>query len=79
MPKKTLTVKAPIAVESDELPRWDLSALFPGLDSPEFAEGFDRLLSGIDHLTHLFDEVGNHRDADETVWNPRPSPSSNSL
>jgi pepF/M3 family oligoendopeptidase len=58
MPKKMLTVMAPIAVESDELPRWDLSALFPGLDSPEFAEGFDRLLSGIDHLTHLFREVG---------------------
>src|SRR5215217_415397 len=58
MPKKTLTDTAATAVGTDELPRWDLSALFPGLDSPEFAEGFDRLLSGIDHLTHLFDEVG---------------------
>ena len=58
MPQKTLTVKAPIAVATDELPRWDLSALFPGLDSPEFAEGFDRLLSGVDHLTYLFDELG---------------------
>jgi pepF/M3 family oligoendopeptidase len=45
-------------VETSELPRWDLSALFPGLDSPEFAEGFDRLLSGIDRLADLFDEVG---------------------
>ena len=58
MPRKTLTDTAPTAVETNELPRWDLSALFPGLDSPEFAEGFDRLLSGIDHLIHLFDEVG---------------------
>jgi oligoendopeptidase F len=46
------------AVETDELPRWDLSALFPGLDSPEFAEGFDLLVSGIDDLVNLFDEIG---------------------
>jgi oligoendopeptidase F len=57
MPRKTLTDTA-TAVESNELPRWDLSALFPGLDSPEFAEGFDRLLSGIDDLAALFDEIG---------------------
>lgn len=57
MPRKTLTDTAPV-VETDELPRWDLSALFPGLDSPEFAEGFDRLLSGIEDLVELFDEVG---------------------
>jgi oligoendopeptidase F len=57
MRRKTLTDTAPISVETNELPRWDLSALFPSLDSPEFAEGFDRLLSGIDQLTHLFEEV----------------------
>ena len=57
MPRKTLTDTA-TAVEMGELPRWDLSTLFPGLDSPEFAEGFDRLLSGIDELVDLFDEVG---------------------
>jgi oligoendopeptidase F len=58
MPKKTPTDTAATAVKSIELPRWDLTALFPGLDSPEFAEGFDHLLRDIDHLTHLFDEVG---------------------
>jgi oligoendopeptidase F len=58
MRRKTLTDTAPTTVETNELPRWDLSALFPSLDSPEFAEGFDRLLSGIDHLAHLFEEVG---------------------
>ena len=58
MPKKTPTDTAATAVATNELPRWDLSALFPGLESPEFAEGFDRLLRGIDHLTDLFDEVG---------------------
>src|SRR5215217_5175203 len=57
MPRKTLTDTA-TAVETNQLPRWDLSALFPGLDSPEFAEGFDRLLSGIDHLAQLFEDVG---------------------
>src|SRR5215210_4731122 len=57
MPRKTLTDTA-TAVETNELPRWDLSALFPGLDSPEFAEGFDRILTGIDDLAQLFDEVG---------------------
>jgi oligoendopeptidase F len=57
MRRKTLTDTAATAVETHELPRWDLSALFPSLDSPEFAEGFDRLLSGIDQLTHLFEEV----------------------
>ena len=57
MRRNTLTDTAPTSVETNELPRWDLSALFPSLDSPEFAEGFDRLLSGIDQLTHLFEEV----------------------
>jgi oligoendopeptidase F len=57
MPKKTLTDTA-AAVETNELPRWDLSVLFPSLDSPEFGEGFARLHSGIDHLTRLFDDVG---------------------
>src|SRR5215208_307747 len=57
MPQKTLTDTA-AALETNELPRWDLSVLFPGLDSPEFVEGFDRLHSGVDHLTQLFDDVG---------------------
>ena len=57
MRRKTLTVSAPVA-DTDELPRWDLSALFPGLDSPEFAEGFNQLLDAIDGLAVLFDEVG---------------------
>jgi oligoendopeptidase F len=57
MPKKTLTDTA-AAVETNEVPRWDLSVLFPSLDSPEFGEGFARLHSGIGHLTRLFDDVG---------------------
>src|SRR5215203_7542941 len=57
MPRNALTDMT-TAVETEELPRWDLSALFPGLDSPEFAEGFDLLVSGIDDLVNLFDEIG---------------------
>src|SRR5215208_3931781 len=57
MPRRTLMDTA-TAVQTDELPRWDLSALFPGLDSPEFAEGFDRIVRDIDHLAALFEEVG---------------------
>ena len=53
-----LMVKAPDSNQTDELPRWDLSALFPGLDSPEFAAGFDRLLEEIDALGALFDDIG---------------------
>jgi pepF/M3 family oligoendopeptidase len=58
MLRKTPTDTVATAVETIELPRWDLSALFPGLDSPEFTEGFDRLLSDIDRLADLFDQVG---------------------
>ena len=43
---------------TNELPIWDLSALFPSLDSPEFAAGFDRLLDEISALSGLFDELG---------------------
>ena len=58
MPRNTLTDTTATAVETIELPRWDLSALYPGLETPEFAEGFNRLLRGIDHLADLFDDVG---------------------
>src|SRR4051794_30892344 len=70
MPKNTPTDTAATPAPTVELPRWDLSVLFPGLDSPEFAEGFDRLLRGIDHLTHLFHEVGitaNSKNRSERV------------
>jgi oligoendopeptidase F len=41
-----------------ELPRWDLTALFPGLDTPEFARGFDRLMGDFETLQRLFDDAG---------------------
>lgn len=37
------------------LPRWDMSVVYPGLDSPEFAQGFQEVIHGIDDLAALFD------------------------
>jgi oligoendopeptidase F len=54
--RASATLTAPIS--DVELPRWDLSALYPGLDSPEFSAGFTDLLSRIDALAALFDAVG---------------------
>jgi pepF/M3 family oligoendopeptidase len=44
--------------ESPELPRWDLTAAFPGLESPEFGVGFRELGSRLDDLERLFDAEG---------------------
>jgi hypothetical protein len=38
------------------LPHWDLSVVFPALDSPEFEAGFQTVVSGTDRLAALFDE-----------------------
>ena len=43
---------------SAELPRWDLSALYPGIDTPEFDDGFARALAQIEALQGVFDELG---------------------
>ncbi len=50
------TREEPAAPES--LPRWDLSAAFPGLDSPEFIRGFQAIGEGISDLERLFDAEG---------------------
>jgi pepF/M3 family oligoendopeptidase len=38
------------------LPRWDMTPIFPGMDSPEFAEGFSSVVQNIDNLAKLFDD-----------------------
>ncbi|MGH2515408.1 MAG: M3 family oligoendopeptidase, partial [Ktedonobacterales bacterium] len=38
------------------LPRWDVSGVFPSLESPEFAAGFTSASAAIDGLAALFDE-----------------------
>lgn len=42
------------------LPHWDMTVIFPGLDSPEFKRGFEEFVAAIDHLTSLFEkhEIG---------------------
>ncbi len=37
------------------LPHWDMSVVYPGLDSPEFSTGYDAVVSAVDHLFKLFD------------------------
>ena len=37
------------------LPHWDMSVVYPGLESQEFAQGFTRVVQHVDELTPLFD------------------------
>jgi len=37
------------------LPHWDLSVIFPGIDSPAFDSSFSRVIQQIDELAELFD------------------------
>ncbi|MGQ9466323.1 MAG: M3 family oligoendopeptidase [Anaerolineae bacterium] len=45
----------------ETLPRWDVSRLYPGLDSPEFAQAWEALVRAIDDLVALFDRYGVER------------------
>jgi pepF/M3 family oligoendopeptidase len=47
---------------STTLPRWDMTVIFPGLDSPEFTAGFLSVANAIAELGALFDRehVGKH-------------------
>lgn len=40
---------------SELLPHWDLSTVYPGLDTPAFVTGFQAVVSAVDALTALFD------------------------
>jgi pepF/M3 family oligoendopeptidase len=37
------------------LPHWDMTVVYPSMDSPEFAEGFSSVVHDINDLTKLFD------------------------
>jgi pepF/M3 family oligoendopeptidase len=41
-----------------ELPRWDMSVVYPGLDSPEFEGAFRQVVADIEALVELFDAHG---------------------
>ena len=39
------------------LPRWDMTPIYPSLDSPEFTRAFAQVTTDLDVLTALFDEL----------------------
>lgn len=45
-------------LEPHALPHWDISTVFPGLDSPEFADSFSALKEKIVQTADLFDRCG---------------------
>ena len=61
MPRKSTPIRVQKIAESDKLPHWDMNVVFPGLDSPEFAQGFERAIVQVDALQALFDahDIGN--------------------
>ncbi|MEA2530595.1 MAG: hypothetical protein QOG89_2239 [Thermomicrobiales bacterium] len=46
-----------MTVATEALPRWNLSVVYPGIDSPEFAAGFEETFRQVDDLVRLFDEL----------------------
>src|SRR5690348_6209475 len=48
-------------------PRWDLTPIFPSLESPEFEAAFTGAVAEIDALAALFDAKGVRRRADPVV------------
>lgn len=50
-----------MATATTSLPHWDMTPIFPGLDSPEFKSGFQSLTEAIDNLTALFDRYNVNR------------------
>ena len=49
------------------LPRWNMSVVYPGLDSPEFAQGFQSVQDEIGALGELFDQLGVAEQAERPV------------
>ncbi len=43
------------------LPRWDMTTVFPSLQSPEFRSAFDAVIGEIRHLSDLFDRLNVRR------------------
>jgi pepF/M3 family oligoendopeptidase len=47
-----------------QLPHWDMTNIFPALDSPEFEQGFARAVERVNALGQLFDEQRVRRNPD---------------
>jgi len=52
---------------TQKLPHWDMSVIYPGLESPEFAQGFTHIANNINDLSQLFDEHSIQEQAVLTV------------
>ncbi|MFD3166719.1 M3 family oligoendopeptidase [Herpetosiphon sp. NSE202] len=49
------------------LPHWDLSVVYPSLESPEFAEGFEKLKHQVAELKSLFDQNAIQRSENQVL------------
>jgi oligoendopeptidase F len=50
-----------VTAPAPALPRWDMTVVYPGLDSPEFDAGFRTTVEGITALAQLFDDYAIER------------------
>lgn len=49
------------------LPHWDMSVIFPSLQSPEFTEGFAQVVQNINAMAQLFDQLQIEKQATPTI------------
>ncbi len=56
MSRKSTPIRAKETANTSALPHWDMRVVFPGLDSPLFAAGFQRAIEKVDVLESLFDD-----------------------
>src|SRR2546430_10176595 len=69
-----------MAVAERTLPHWDMSVIYPGLESAEFQQGFQAALHAIDELVALFDQAqigwrqGPHSRAQTRELEPEAQP-----
>lgn len=53
--------------DKSNLPHWDMSVLYPGLNSAEFEQGFQAAIQSVEELAALFDQHHITRQAPLTV------------
>lgn len=52
---------------SDPLPHWDMTTVYPGLESPEFEAGFTSVIKAIGELKDLFDSKNIRKSASPEI------------
>ncbi|HEX9074991.1 MAG TPA: oligoendopeptidase F, partial [Anaerolineae bacterium] len=53
----------PTSSKEQSLPHWDMTVVYPSLESPEFQSAFQSVTGSIDRLTQLFQERGIGKQA----------------